>query len=144
MLRDGDRVRWATTGEDGLPELRYGFVGSIDEDGYAIVLFDGELKGSTRVPLDELAPVSITAIELRLSGCDLLDDPSLRQGLVSLWSAEADDAGLDIDTVYRLSESSQPNGCFTLAELESGGCQFVLNASVLAPTNEVWVRAVPH
>ena len=37
-----------------------------------------------------------------LSGGDLLDDPSLRQGLVNLWSAEVDEAGLEIRSLERL------------------------------------------
>ena len=29
MFSHGDRVRWSTTGDDGLPLIRYGFVGGV-------------------------------------------------------------------------------------------------------------------
>src|SRR4029450_3947916 len=82
----GDRVRWETTGEDGLPLIRYGFVGSYDGNGHVTVMLDSDLTGDTVVDLGQLAPVSITSVELCLNGADLLDDPSLRQGRVCPWS----------------------------------------------------------
>ena len=60
-------------------------------------MLDGELGGEV-IDLDQLEPVSITNVELRLDGADLLDDPELRRGLVDLWRAEAESAGLDVDT----------------------------------------------
>ena len=45
-FRLGDRVRWATTGDDGLPLVRYGFVGgSAGDAGPVMVMLDGELGG---------------------------------------------------------------------------------------------------
>src|SRR5690606_50328 len=96
-LEPGDRVRWETIGDDGFPLVLYGFVGGTNGDPNKVaVMFDGDLKGDTVIDLDQLAPVTITNVELRLAGADLLDDPSLRQGLVNLWRAEAEQAGLEI------------------------------------------------
>ena len=42
----GDRVRWTTIGDDGLPLVRYGFVGGVAGDGGPVmVMLDGELGG---------------------------------------------------------------------------------------------------
>jgi hypothetical protein len=145
MLQPGDRVRWETTGDDGLPLIRYGFVGGCNGFGNRVaVMFDGHLKGDIVVELDQLAPVTITNVELHLHGADLLDDPSLRQGLVSLWSAEADQAGLEVRSIQLLGtgvRDSVGNG-FALAELMSGGRQYILRA-LYEPTGEemVCVRA---
>src|SRR5262245_9510235 len=73
----GDRVRWETVGDDGLPLVRYGFVGGSDgANGSVTVMLDGDLTGETVVDLAQLAPVSITSVELCLNGADLLTDPS--------------------------------------------------------------------
>ncbi|HEX6659027.1 MAG TPA: hypothetical protein VF065_13135 [Ilumatobacter sp.] len=126
----GDRVRWETTGEDGLPLIRYGFVGSYDGNGHATVMLDGDLTGDTVVDLGQLAAVSITSVELCLSGGDLLDDPSLRQGLVNLWSAEVDEAGLEIRSLERLGDGvKESDDGFALAQLWAGNDQYVLRAS---------------
>ena len=46
MFSFGDRVRWNTTGDDGWPLIRYGFVRSMaGPEGPAIVMLDGELGG---------------------------------------------------------------------------------------------------
>ena len=131
MFQPGDRVRWETTGDDGLPLVRYGFVGGSNGNGNRVaVMFDGQLKGNTVIDLDQLAAVSITNVELRLHGADLLDDPSLRQGLVSLWSAEADQAGLEVLSIQLLGTGVRDTvgDGFALAELHSGGRQYVLRA----------------
>jgi hypothetical protein len=144
-FQPGDRVRWETMGDDGLPMVRYGFVGGSNGDGSrVVVMLDGDLKGDTVIDLDQLAPVTITNVELLLHGSDLLDDPSLRQGLVNLWSAEADQAGLEIRAIEYLGtgvRDSVGDG-FALAELHSGGRQYVLRAVCDATNNEtVHVRA---
>ena len=126
----GDRVRWETTAEDGLPLIRYGFVGYYDGNGHVTVMLDGDLTGDTVVDLSQLAPVSITSVELCLSGADLLDDPSLRQGLVNLWSAEVDEAGLEIRSLERLGNGvKESDDGFALAQLWAGSEQYVLRAS---------------
>jgi hypothetical protein len=145
MFQPGDRVRWETTGDDGLPLVRYGFVGGCNGFGNRVaVMFDGQLKGDTIVELDQLAPVTITNVELRLHGADLLDDPSLRQGLVSLWSAEADQAGLEVRSIQLLGTGVRDTvgDGFALAELHSGGQQYVLRALYeLADDEMVCVKA---
>ena len=141
-FQSGDRVRWSATGDDGLPLVQYGYIGGVDDEHRrAVVMLDGQIQGNTIVPFHELAPVTITTVELRLSGCDLLDDPSLRQGLVSLWSAEADQAGLEIGSMAMLGTGILNGNGFSLAELQSGGEQYVLRASAQTHVNMVWVRA---
>ena len=126
----GDRVRWLTTGDDGLPLIRYGFVGGLNGSSSRVaVMLDDELKGNTVIPLSELAPVAIDTVELRLEGIDLLDDPSLRQGLVNLWAAEADKAGLQIRQLQPLGTGvSEGDATFALAEVRAAGREWVLKA----------------
>jgi hypothetical protein len=146
MFSFGDRVRWNTTGDDGWPLIRYGFVRSMaDPEGPAIVMLDGEL-GAEVIDVDQLALVSVTAIELRLDGDDLLGDPDLRRGLMALWRAEAESAGLDVDTVNG-DGSGQPDGdagdVWWLAAIASGGERYTLKAMPdTARPGTVWVGAV--
>ncbi|MDJ0770584.1 MAG: hypothetical protein QNJ12_17455 [Ilumatobacter sp.] len=144
MFRPGDRVRWETTGDDGLPMVRYGFVGGTNGDGdRVVVMLDGDLKGDRVVDLDQLAPVTITNVELRLHGADLLEDPSLRQGLVNLWWAEADEAGLEIVSIETLGTGVRDvvHDGFALAELRAGSEQYVLRAFRGPSSDTVSVRA---
>lgn len=131
MFQPGDRVRWASLGDDGFPIVRYGFVRGPNGDRDRVaVLLDGELKGDTVVHLDQLEAVTITNIELRLHGADLLDDASMRQGIVNLWTAEADQAGLEVRSLDYLGHrgwGSCDEGC-ALAELRAGGMQYILRA----------------
>jgi len=139
----GDRVRWATTDEDGLPVVRYGFVGGVAGDvGPVVVMLDGELGGDV-IDLDQLEPVTITNVELHLDGRDLIDDPDLRRGLVHLWRAEAESAGLDVDAMEPLGTGERDLGdAWSLAALTSGGQQYVVRAlpSMLDPA-VVCIRA---
>jgi hypothetical protein len=94
------------------------------------------------IDLTQLAPVMITNVELRLHGADLLDDPTLRQGLVNLWSAEADQAGLEIVSLECLGTGVRDAGNgFALAELWAGSHQYVLRASIGPSPDTVSVRA---
>jgi hypothetical protein len=129
MFGLGDRVRWATTGDDGLPLVRYGFVGGVaSEVGPVMVMLDGELNGDV-IDLEQLEPVTITNVELHLDGPDLIDDPALRQGLVHLWQAEAEQAGLDVDAMERLGAGQElPDHSWSLAAVSSGGEQYVVRA----------------
>ena len=126
----GDRIRYATTGEEGLPLVRYGFVGGADApEGHLVVLLDGELGGDI-VPHEHLDPVHICNVTLTLGGTDLLDDPSLRQGLVNLWAAEAESAGLEIAALHGIGTGVRDSSeGYALAELSSGGEQYVLRAT---------------
>ena len=84
-LSPGDRIRYECTGDDGLPLVRYGFVGGVaGTDGPVVVMLDGELGGDV-VNLAEVQPVTVTTVQLCLNGCDLVDEPELRRGLVALW-----------------------------------------------------------
>ncbi|MGH9134203.1 MAG: hypothetical protein ACRDZZ_09725 [Ilumatobacteraceae bacterium] len=129
-FQQGDRVRVEMIGDDGLPLVRYGFVGGLIGDrGPVVVMFDGDLKNNTIVDLSEIEPVTITNVELRLQGVDLIDDPSLRQGLVNLWSAEAEEAGLSIGTLNCIGSGVRDSReGYALAELIAGGEQYVLRA----------------
>lgn len=147
MFQAGDRVRWVTVDDDGFPSVRYGFVGGCNGDGTKVaVMLDGELKGDLVVDLEQLEPVTITNVELRLEGVDLLDDPSLRQGLVNLWSAEAEMAGLEIRSIDCLGTGVREAGaCFALAEVWAAGRPWVLRARPLDEDDPdiVVVRAEP-
>ena len=146
MFQPGDRVRWHTTGDDGLPLTRYGFVGGINGDASRVaVMLDDELKGNRVISFDELAPVEITTVELRLEGADLLNDPSLRQGLINLWSAEADEAGLEIRAISPLGTGVRDAGeSYALAELRAAGRSWVLCAMPDATMPDtICVKAIP-
>jgi hypothetical protein len=137
MFSLGDRVRWSTTGDDGLPLVRYGFVGGVASDvGPVVVMLDGEI-GAEPVDLSQLEPVSIMTVALHLN------DPHLRRGLLNLWQAEAESAGLAVDGVHCLG-AGQPDGreSWSLAELSSGGQHYVVRA-LRSPLGQVCVRAYP-
>lgn len=141
----GDRVRWTTLGDDGLPLTRYGFVGGVNGNGGPVmVMLDGELKGNAVDP-DQLAPVSVTTVELHFAGDDLLGDDQLRAGLVGLWEAEAESAGLDVSAVQHFGPGWRDElGRWTLAELSSGGQRYLVHAQP-CPTNHcvTIIRADP-
>jgi hypothetical protein len=146
MFQAGDRVRWETTGDDGLPLVRYGFVGGCNgERSRVVVMLDGDLAGDTVVDYSQLERVTITTVELRLYGTDLLDDPSLRQGLVNLWAGEADQAGLEIRSLSCLGTGVRDSSGFVLAELWAGNEQYVLRASADTTSNTIRIKADdPH
>lgn len=139
----GDRIRYECEGDDGLPLVRYGFIGGVSASGGpVVVLLDGDLAGDV-VNMAQVQPVTITTVELVLHGTDLIDEPELRRGLVSLWSAEADTAGLDVDALHMFGdgECDSPGG-WCLAELIAGGERYVLRAVQLAHEQEmVRIRA---
>ena len=126
----GDRVRYATMGDDGFPIVKYGWVGGNAElNGLVVILLDGEI-GDAVVTTDKIEPVHIGNVTLTLDGTDLLDDPSLRQGLVNLWRAEAESAGLEISSLHSIGTGIPDSADgFAIAELDSGGDQYVLRAT---------------
>jgi hypothetical protein len=143
QYRAGDRVRVETVGDDGLPLVRYGFVGGVaGRDGPVVVMLDGELGGDVMDPSD-LQPVMVTSIELRLHGTDLIAEATLRIGLLALWEAEADRAGLELDALHPMGTGVRDsNDSWALAEMTSGGEHYVVHA--LCMPNEpdvVYVRA---
>lgn len=129
-------------GDDGFPLVRYGFVGGVDNGGPIVVMFDGELGGEVVDP-SEIEPVHMSNVTLVLAGSDLLDDPSLRQGLVNLWAAEAETAGLAIAGLHCIGTGVRDSTeGYALAELSSGGDPYVLRAIVCPNDRDaVMVRA---
>jgi hypothetical protein len=142
MYSLGDRVRVSLTAEDGLPLVRYGFVRSVaDATGPVVVMFDGEIGGEV-ISIEQLEPVTVTSLDLRLEGDGLLDDPGLRRGLAPLWQAEAEDAGLDVDGMVHLNgDGAEGAGVWTLAHFTSGGERYALRA-VPMPRSVVRVHAI--
>lgn len=126
-LRAGDRIRVRSTGDDGLPLVRYGFVGGLmGPGGPVVVMLDGELGGDV-IELHEVEVVSVENVELHLQGDDLLDDPDLRRALVAMWRAEADLAGIAVDSLTCLGDGlSDSCDSYALAELMTGGDQYVV------------------
>lgn len=123
----GDRVRMEITGDDGLPLVRYGFVGEICS-GKVVVMLDGEIA-SASVELSQLRPVTMTNIELCLHGADLVTRPELRRGLVALWHAEADDAGLAVDGLRPIGDGlADTKHSWALAEVRAGDDRYVVRA----------------
>jgi hypothetical protein len=144
-FRHGDRVRWLTMADDGFPLVRYGFVGGTNGNGGPVmVMLDGELKGDAVDPA-QLETVAVTTVELHLDGEDLLGDAALRAGLVRLWEAEAESAGLDVSPLQGFGDGwLGGDGRWTLAELVSGGQRYFVRAHP-CPTNPdvTVVRADP-
>lgn len=137
----GDRIRYETIDDDGFPLVRYGFVGGeTGDDGPVVVMLDGELGGDV-VDLDKLAPVHIGSVELTLECDGLLDDPSLRQGLVSLWMAEAEDAGLQIAAHAIGTGVRDSSEGYVLAELSTCDQPYVLRATHRPDRSAIVVRA---
>lgn len=133
MFQPGDRVRWESQGEDGFPVVRYGFVGGTNGDrSRVVVMLDDDLKSDTVVDECQLEAVTITNLELRLRGTDLITDPSLRNGLVWLWAAEADQAGLEIRELIPIDHTMRTNGPLghecPLAHVRAAGERWVLMA----------------
>lgn len=137
----GDRIRYETIDDDGFPLVRYGFVGGETSDsGPVVVMLDGELGGDV-VDLDKIVPVHIGSVELTLEGLDLLDDPSLRQGLVHLWMAEAEEAGLQIAALHPIGTGVRDSSeGYVLAELSTCDRPYVLKASRCPDRDAVVVR----
>ena len=138
-----DSIRYECTDDDGFPLVRYGFIGGVAGTmGPVVVMLDGELTGDV-VNMAQVQPVAITTVELILHGADLVDEVELRRGLVALWHAEADTAGLDIHPLHPLGdrECDSPRG-WCLARLIAGGEEYVLRAVQLPHEPEmVRVRA---
>jgi hypothetical protein len=129
-FRHGDRIRYATTGDDGFPVVRYGFVGGVTSDsGPVVVMLDGELGGDV-VDVATLQPVHISNVTLTLEGSGLLDDPALRQALANMWVAEAESAGLQIAAMHHIGTGVRDSSeGYTIAELSSAGEQYTLRAT---------------
>ena len=127
-FRNGDRVRVTTTGDDGFPIVRYGIVGAdFPSTGPVVVLFD-DLDGGDIVNGNEIELVTMSAIELRLQGADLLLNPALRAGLADLWRAEANLAGITIAALFPLE--AQDAEQYLLAEFNYAGEPWVVRGAI--------------
>lgn len=144
LPQEGDRVRASALGEGGIPEVRYGWVESL-EGMRAVVLFDGELTPEL-IHRGSIEPVEVTTVQLILAGRDLLDEGQLRRGLVKMWQAEADLAGLAVDGLEDFGDGTAiaPNR-YALGEVVAGGASYVLVAG-LFPSDQptVFVKAEPR
>ena len=129
-VQPGDRVRWETTGDDGLPLVRYGFVGGCHRRRRSDRR-DARRRARRRRgrPRPARAGARSPTSSSRLDGADLLDDPSLRQGLVNLWAAEADRPGSRSARSSCIGTGVRDSSGFALAELWAGSEQYVLRAS---------------
>ncbi|MEO6157656.1 MAG: hypothetical protein ABIQ39_08485 [Ilumatobacteraceae bacterium] len=144
-FRAGDRIRMEVTDSNGLPLVCYGFIGAAtDALGQLMVMLDGEITGTFIDPV-YVHLVDLTTVELLLRGADLIDDPELRRGLVALWQAEADSAGLDVGSLRSMGEGwPDAFGCWALAELAAGDDRYVVHASRLPhDPDAICVRADP-
>lgn len=127
-FHNGDRVRVTTTGDDGFPIVRYGIVGAdFPSTGPVVVLFD-DLDGGDIVNGNEIELVTLSTIELRLHGADLLLDPVLRTGLADLWRAEANLAGITIAALFPLD--SQDADQYLLAEFTHEGSPWIIRGAI--------------
>jgi hypothetical protein len=147
-FRPGDRVRVETIGDDGLPVVRYGFVGGLaapvglHSDQGVSVMLDGVLAAAV-IPRSRLQVLSVTNVEFSLSGSDLMSDRLLRRGLVGLWQAEADSAGIDVGGLQPLGDGLRDSSdSWALAEMVAGGERYVVRAFQLpGDPDTVHVRA---
>jgi hypothetical protein len=141
-MRTGDRVRVHRTDEAGMAVFVYGYLDRVDhEKDYAFVFVDDELRAS-HCPLRDVQPVQITTVEVRFDSSELClalaHNPPLRRGLVFMWQAEAELAGIELDRLEPLGDDG--NGLddhvdsWALAVLEAGGETFWLRMWAQVPT----------
>lgn len=139
----GQRVCVRTVDDSGLPIIRYGTVKETTSTGGPLVVaFDDSPVGEI-VDASEVGAVDITTVELLLTGVDLADLPELRQGLASMWRAEADLAGVRVLAMYPLGAGLRDgNDTWALAEIADGADTFVLRVHTNPnEPNTVRVRA---
>ena len=119
-FRGGERICVRTVDDDGFPIVRYGTIGSAtSHDSPLVVLFDDH--GTSDIfDWSEVELVTVTSVELHLTGEQLLSDAQTRRGLADMWRAEADLAGLCIDAVRLLGDDdcglAEPADRWLLAE----------------------------
>jgi hypothetical protein len=135
-VNPGDRIRLVGTDEDGLPFVRYGFVAPDSPDPFhsqvITVLLDGEISGES-VPPDRVELVTVANIELMLQGDDLVADPVLRRGLVAMWCAEAETAGVALDRLCPNGDGERDErGSWVLAHATAGDDRYSIRACVHA------------
>ena len=149
MFRTGDRVRVTRRSPDGAHVFEYGFLERIDSGRtHAIVLLDDELSPQ-RVALADIAPIAIATVELCIDTNHMetapSGEPALRDELVVLWQAEAEQAGINVESLIILPMGSRAGlDTWALAELHAGGVRFLLRARFTVAPPTVHVHAVPH
>jgi len=149
MFRTGDRVRVTRRSPEGTPAFEYGFLERIDDGRtHAVVLLDDDLRPQ-RVALADIAPIEIATVELCIDTKNMetapAGEPALRDELVVLWQAEAEQAGIDIERLVALPTGSRADlATWALAELHAGGVRFLLRARFSASPPSVHVHAEPH
>lgn len=143
-LRTGDRVRVRRTDGEGLGHVVYGYLDRVDaEKGYAFVFVDDELRASHCV-LHDVDAVEIGNVEVRFDSSELClalaHNPHLRRGLVFMWQAEAELAGISVERLEFLGHDG--NGMhdhvdsWALASLVAGGESFWLRMWTQIPTQQ--------
>jgi hypothetical protein len=140
-FQPGDRIRVVTEGDDGLPLVRYGWVGGVSSAAIGpvavSVMLDSEL-GAQEFDLRHVELVTVTSLELTLRGLDLLQDSNLRRGLVGMWRAEAEQAGLDLDGLHPFGEGVlESTDRWALGEVQTGGNSYVLRATAAQHDSDV-------
>jgi len=149
MFRTGDRVRVTRKSPEGAPAFEYGFLERIDDGRtHAVVLLDDELSPQ-RVALADIAPIEIATVELCIDTNNMetapSGEPALRDELIVLWQAEAEQAGIDVESLVALPTGSRADlDTWALAELHAGGVRFLLRARFAVSPPTVHVHAVPH
>lgn len=149
-LRKGDRVRVQCVDSTGAPSYQYGYLEAIEPGRTGAIVIVDDVLEPWLVPLDHVAAVAITTVELCMDSNDLFrnigHDAALRLDLLNHWLAEAEAAGLDLEGVVPLDDNVHAGlGTWPLAEVRSGGNRFLLRIEfgVVAP-GVVRVHAVPH
>ena len=126
----GDRVRWATTGDDGLPLVRYGFVGGVaGEPGPVVVMLDGELSGD----VVDLEPAAAGDDHERRAAPrrrrpDRRSRPAPRPRAPVAGRGRHGRARRRLGARASAPASSCPTSSWSLAALTSGGEQYVVRA----------------
>lgn len=156
-LRTGDRVRVQRTDLDGLNHVVYGYLDRVDsEKGYAFVFVDDELRAS-HCALHDVEAVEVGTVEVRFDSSELClalaRKPQLRRGLVFMWQAEAELAGISFEQLELLGDEGHGLhdhiDSWALARLVAGGEPFWIRMWLQVPTprlpqGTVCVRAVPQ
>jgi hypothetical protein len=131
-LRSGERICIRTVDDEGIPIVRYGTVASDNRtNGPVAVLFD-DLCGGDLVDASEVERIDYDTIELHLNGQDLLTDNVLRAGLSTMWRAEANLAGLEVDAMFPLGDSDagiSDGNSWVLAEFTIQGTTHIVRAT---------------
>lgn len=105
----------------------YGVVEHVGADGRTLVVLTAD--GPVEAPAAGVDPLTIDAVELRLSGHDLVESAEFRRGLLAMWAAEVRHAGLEPGNAHPLGDGVRDSSeGYVLAETVVHGHQFVVRA----------------